>query len=141
LRLTAEEGSNNAFNQFTPTLINVAERTIPKTCGKLKTRQNHGLTRTASRLLEIERPQLKNSWETLRNQTLNQLELFDQMLIELSVNPRETAIREFKRDSWRSCTYIETEFKYTDEEGMGNGKTSWWQVATFSHPSLTGEWQ
>jgi hypothetical protein len=36
LRLTAVEGWNNAFNQFTSTLINIAERTIPKTCGKLK---------------------------------------------------------------------------------------------------------
>jgi hypothetical protein len=39
LRLTALEGSNNAYNQFTSTLINIAERTIPKTCSKLKMRQ------------------------------------------------------------------------------------------------------
>jgi hypothetical protein len=36
LRLTAVEGWNNAFNQFTSTLINIADKTIPKTHSKLK---------------------------------------------------------------------------------------------------------
>jgi hypothetical protein len=35
-RLNALDRSNNIFNQFTLTLINIAEKTIPKTCGKLK---------------------------------------------------------------------------------------------------------
>jgi hypothetical protein len=39
LRLTAVEISNNALNQFTSSLINIAERTMPKTRGKLKMRQ------------------------------------------------------------------------------------------------------
>jgi hypothetical protein len=44
---------------------------------------------------------------------LNQLESFEQTLIKLSENPRETA----------GDRFIETEFKYTDEDGMGNGQT------------------
>jgi Endonuclease-reverse transcriptase len=39
LNLTAVEGSNNALNQFTSKLISIAERTTPKTRGKLKMRQ------------------------------------------------------------------------------------------------------
>jgi hypothetical protein len=39
LSLTALDESNNYFNQFTSTLINIAEKSIPKTCDKLKMRQ------------------------------------------------------------------------------------------------------
>jgi hypothetical protein len=39
LRLAAVGGWNNALNQFTSTLIFIAERTILKSCGKLKLRK------------------------------------------------------------------------------------------------------
>jgi hypothetical protein len=47
--------------------------------------------------------------------------------------------KDFHHQKQLEAVYIEIEFKYTNEEGMGNGKTHQWQITTFSHPSLTGE--
>jgi hypothetical protein len=55
---------------------------------------------------------------------VNQLDSFEQKLVKLSANPRQLEV-----------VYIETKFKYTDEDGMGNGKSYQWQIATFSHPA------
>jgi hypothetical protein len=91
LRFTALEGSSNSFSQFTLTLIKIAEKMIPKTRSKLKVQQNPWFNEDCKSAARNRRAAPKNSRETFRNQTLNELESFEQKLVELSENRRETA--------------------------------------------------
>jgi hypothetical protein len=125
----AVEGSNNVLIQFTSKLISIAERTIPKTRGELKMRQKSWFNVYCKSAIRNRRAALKTF---LRNPSQSNLE---------SIRIVRTKARRTIRIEERQLevVYVETEFKYTDEEGMGNGKTHHWQIATFNHPSSAGE--
>jgi hypothetical protein len=94
LRLTAVEGWNNAFNQFTSTLINIAEKTILKTCSKLKMRQKAWFNEDCKSAIRKRRAALKNF---LRNASQSNLES-----IRLIRAKARGTIGESRRDNWRS---------------------------------------
>lgn len=94
LNLAALNTSVNLFNQFTSTLINIAEKTIPKTCGKLKMRQKPWFNEDCKSAIRSRKAALK---EFLKDPSDSNLET----VRVLRAKARRT-IKQCKRDSWRS---------------------------------------
>lgn len=86
--------SDNPFESFTSTLLEIASKTIPKTCGKIKTTQKPWFNEECKAAIKNRKSALK---QFLAKPTWSNLE---QIKI-LRAKTRKT-IRTSKRDSWRS---------------------------------------